>query len=98
VGSEGKERTAGFEDFGKRLELVGDGRDDQIGVGGKNFGGFGGPGIGDDETLTIFNLGHHVRAVFCAGDDAIELAQCREDYGGTRLEAGDAAGRVRRGH
>ncbi len=86
LGGQAKKARAGLQDFRDRLFLIRDRSDHQVRPGGDYLVGACGPGISDDCGPTVSDLGTNIRAVLRAGDNAIEAADGREDYGRAGLQ------------
>lgn len=93
AGSQSEEAGTGLEDFGYGFFLVGDGGDDEVRMSGGNLAGVGRPGVVQDEAAGG-NIGADIRAVFCAGNEAVELVKSGENGGRARLEADNTLGQM----
>ena len=90
VRRESEDGEAGFQDRGEGLHAVRDAGDDEVGLGGEDFFGVGGPAVVEDVWVAGGELGQGFEAVFCAGAECVELAEGGEGEGDGGLEGGYA--------
>jgi len=98
LGSQAKKARAGLQDFSDRLFLIRDRSNHQVRPGSDDLIGACGPGIRDDSGPTVSDLRTNIRAVLRAGDDAIEVADGREDHGRAGLQRDNSLRRMLRRH
>ena len=89
--SQAEKPCPGLQNFRNRLLLVGHGGDYQIRLSCDDLTGIGSPRIVDDGPAGS-DLGADIDAIAGARNHAIQLTDCLQDDGRTRLQADHAAG------
>jgi hypothetical protein len=90
AGCEHQDGDRRLEDGGKRLHTVGNGRDNEIRVGGGDLGCVGGPGVVQDGEIAVGEFREGVKAVFGDGAEMVGASEGVESEGDGRLKRGDA--------
>ena len=90
AGCECEYRDGGFEDGGEGLHAVGDGCDDDVGVGRGDLGGVGCPRVMQDGEIAVGELWKGVKAVLRNGAEMVCASEGVEGDGDGRLKRSDA--------